>query len=94
MTPFLQDADPGLMPGMETLMSGEIQKKRTMLAEMIHGCWEACYSPCPDTGRTFMADAIISNPPAFSHIHCAEALGIPLHMTFSEYYATDSQDRC
>jgi hypothetical protein len=27
-----------------------------------------------------VADAVISNPPTFGHIHCAEALGVPLHM--------------
>lgn len=31
----------------------------------------------------FVADAIISNPPAFAHVHIAEKLGIPLHMMFT-----------
>lgn len=35
------------------------------------------------TGRPFVADAIISNPPSFAHIHCAEKLGVPLHMMFT-----------
>lgn len=30
-----------------------------------------------------MADAIIANPPSFAHIHCAEALGVPLHLVFT-----------
>lgn len=51
---------------------------------MIEGCWKACHSPDPHTGRSFAADAIISNPPAFAHIHCAEAMGIPLLLSFSE----------
>ncbi|KAF1988668.1 glycosyltransferase family 1 protein [Aulographum hederae CBS 113979] len=34
-------------------------------------------------GRPFVADAIIANPPSFAHIHCAERLGIPLHMMFT-----------
>jgi hypothetical protein len=33
--------------------------------------------------RPFVADAIIANPPSFGHIHCAEKLGIPLHMMFT-----------
>jgi Glycosyltransferase family 28 N-terminal domain len=33
--------------------------------------------------RPFVADAIIANPPSFAHIHCAEKLGIPLHMIFT-----------
>lgn len=31
----------------------------------------------------FVADAIIANPPSFAHIHCAEKLGIPLHIMFT-----------
>ena len=34
-------------------------------------------------GRPFIADAIIANPPSFAHIHCAERLGIPLHLMFT-----------
>ncbi|KAI3615744.1 glycosyltransferase family 1 protein [Moniliophthora roreri] len=75
--------NPGLIPGIESLTNGDISKKRKMLAEMIDGCWRSCHLPCPQTGRTFAADAIISNPPAFAHIHCAEALGIPLSMSFT-----------
>ncbi|KAK8239083.1 hypothetical protein HDK77DRAFT_378576, partial [Phyllosticta capitalensis] len=35
------------------------------------------------TGKPFVADAIIANPPSFAHVHCAEKLGIPLHMMFT-----------
>lgn len=75
--------DPGLMPGFDSLTNGDIGRKRTMLKEMIHGCWDACHMPCQKTKQSFVADAIISNPPSFAHIHCAEALGIPLQLTFS-----------
>lgn len=34
-------------------------------------------------GKPFIADAIIANPPSFAHVHCAEKLGIPLHMMFT-----------
>ncbi|KAJ6546815.1 glycosyltransferase family 1 protein [Mycena capillaripes] len=75
--------NPGLMPGMTSLTNGDIGRKRKMLTEMINGCWLSCHSPCQETGRTFAADAIISNPPAFAHVHCAEALGIPLLLSFT-----------
>ncbi|OJD35794.1 glycosyltransferase family 1 protein [Diplodia corticola] len=39
--------------------------------------------PANTTGRPFVADAIIANPPSFAHVHCAEKLGIPLHMMFT-----------
>ncbi|KAF7298465.1 Glycosyltransferase family 1 protein [Mycena kentingensis (nom. inval.)] len=75
--------NPGLMPGFTSLTNGDIGRKRKMLNEMISGCWMSCHAPDPQSGRTFAADAIISNPPAFAHIHCAEALGIPLLMSFT-----------
>lgn len=75
--------NPGLLPGRESLINGDIKKKRVMIAEILNGCWNSCYKPSPTTGKPFIADAIIANPPCFAHIHCAEALGIPLHMSFT-----------
>ena len=75
--------NPGLIPSLQSLKAGDIQKKRKMLAEMLQGCWEACIEPDEKTGDPFVADAIIANPPSFAHIHCAQALGIPVHMMFT-----------
>ncbi|KAG8957043.1 hypothetical protein FRC00_004550 [Tulasnella sp. 408] len=75
--------NPGLLPGTESLLNGDIPKKRKMLTEILNGCWKACIHADEETGTPFAADAIISNPPAFAHIHCAEALGIPLHLSFT-----------
>jgi hypothetical protein len=75
--------NPGLIPGMKTLRSGEIQRKRAMVAEMLQGCWYSCISDDPSTQVPFVADAIIANPPSFAHIHCAQALSIPLHLMFT-----------
>lgn len=36
-----------------------------------------------EADKLFIADAIIANPPSYGHIHCAEKLGIPLHMMFT-----------
>lgn len=33
--------------------------------------------------KPFMADVIIANPPSFAHVHCAERLGIPVHLMFT-----------
>jgi hypothetical protein len=33
--------------------------------------------------QPFAADAIIANPPSMAHVHCAEKLGIPLHIFFT-----------
>ncbi|KAI0439820.1 sterol glucosyltransferase [Xylaria telfairii] len=75
--------NPGLIPSMESLRAGEIQKKRKMVVEMLHGFWQACLAPDLQTGVPFVANAIIANPPSFAHIHCAQALGIPLHLMFT-----------
>ncbi len=34
--------------------------------------------------REFRADAMISNPVAYAHVHCAEALHIPVHFMFPQ----------
>ncbi|KAJ5737241.1 uncharacterized protein N7483_002366 [Penicillium malachiteum] len=65
------------------LRSGEIQRKRAMVAEMLRGCWDSCISEDPVSKAPFVADAIIANPPSFAHIHCAQALAIPLHLMFT-----------
>ena len=67
------------------------------MAEMFEGFWRACTCATDDVHDTvnlkmmgtklpFVADAIIANPPSFAHVHCAEALGIPLHLMFTFPY--------
>ncbi|KAG9660682.1 sterol glucosyltransferase, partial [Aureobasidium melanogenum] len=75
--------NPSLMPSMKTMMSGEIGRKRQMIAEMLSGCWDSCVLPDQFSGQPFVADAIIANPPSFAHVHCAQALGIPVHLMFT-----------
>ncbi|KAJ5170112.1 uncharacterized protein N7500_002895 [Penicillium coprophilum] len=75
--------NPGLIPSLDSLREGDIQKKRLMMAEILHGCWQSCLMPDPITNAPFVANAIIANPPSFAHVHCAQALGIPLHLMFT-----------
>ncbi|KAJ5669618.1 Sterol 3-beta-glucosyltransferase [Penicillium macrosclerotiorum] len=75
--------NPGLIPQIKTLRDGEIKKKQRMVAEMLDGCWRSCIEDDTDTLEPFVADAIIANPPSFAHIHCAQALGIPVHLMFT-----------
>ncbi|KAE8157889.1 UDP-Glycosyltransferase/glycogen phosphorylase [Aspergillus tamarii] len=75
--------NPGLIPSMESLQGGEIRRKRLMVREMLNGCWRSCIEPDMATHRPFVADAIIANPPSFAHIHCAQALSIPVHLMFT-----------
>ncbi|KAK6217964.1 hypothetical protein LQW54_003020 [Pestalotiopsis sp. IQ-011] len=58
------------------------------MEEMLHGCWSSCLEPDPVSSVPFVADAIIANPPSFAHIHCAQALGIPVHPMFTMPWST------
>jgi UDP:flavonoid glycosyltransferase YjiC (YdhE family) len=75
--------NPSLLPSFQTIMEGEIGRKRTMVADMLDGFWDSCLLPDPVTDVPFVADAIIANPPSFAHVHCAQALGIPVHVMFT-----------
>ncbi|KAJ5971403.1 UDP-glucuronosyl/UDP-glucosyltransferase [Penicillium vulpinum] len=75
--------NPGLIPQMKTLREGEVQKKQDMVATMLDGCWRSCIEDDPITKEPFVADAIIANPPSFAHVHCAQALSIPVHLMFT-----------
>jgi sterol 3beta-glucosyltransferase len=81
--PLIYTLDPGLLPGIHSVINGDVGRKQKMTSEMLGGFYRSTYSPDPISGRPFAADAVISNPPAFAHFHVAEALGIPLHMSFS-----------
>lgn len=78
--------NPGLMPGIESLKNGDVGKRRKGMWEVLLGGWRACIEPgdgMGGDGAPFIADAIIANPPSFGHVHCAEKLGVPLHMMFT-----------
>jgi len=75
--------NPGLTPKFQSIKAGEIKKKQLMVREMLEGCWKSCIEPDPKTSMPFVAHAIIANPPSFAHVHCAQALGIPVHLMFT-----------
>ncbi|ETS85707.1 hypothetical protein PFICI_03732 [Pestalotiopsis fici W106-1] len=89
--------NPGMIPKLETVKAGDIGRRRAAMAEMFDGFWRACINATDNEKDTqnlklmggrapFVADAIIANPPSFAHIHCAEALGVPLHLMFTFPY--------
>ena len=89
--------NPGMIPTLETVKAGDIGRRRAAMAEMFGGFWRACINATDDERDSrnvkmmgardpFVADAIIANPPSFAHLHCAEALGIPLHLMFTFPY--------
>lgn len=80
--------NPGLIPSYASIKAGDIGRKREMLGEMLEGCWKSCISKDEKTDEPFVADAIIANPPSMGHIHCAQALSIPLHIMFTMPWST------
>jgi len=64
----------------------DIPIKLQMLEEICVSTWPACTAPDPeDPDQTpFVAESIISNPVTYGHTHCAEALGVPLHLFFPQ----------
>ncbi|WAO88920.1 Hypothetical protein NCS54_00628800 [Fusarium falciforme] len=88
--------NPGLLPSRKSVKDGDVGKRRNEMWEIMHGAWRSCIE-AGDGMRAepiraanvqtpkdlFIADAIIANPPSMAHIHCAEKLGVPLHMVFT-----------
>jgi len=80
--------NPGLIPSFASVKAGDIGRKRDMLGEMLEGCWKSCIERDQRTQAPFVADAIIANPPSMGHVHCAQALSIPLHIMFTMPWST------
>lgn len=89
--------NPGMIPSLATVRSGDIGRRRDAMAEMFDGFWRSCVDATDDPNdlhnqklvgdkEPFIADAIIANPPSYVHVHCAEALGVPLHIMFTFPY--------
>ena len=61
-------------------MNETVGSIRRPLYQSYHNSWRACIASYNGERRPFLADAIIANPLAHAHIHCAERLSIPLHI--------------
>ena len=63
----------------------DVPRKRAMIADILASTWGACTEADPERPGApgFRADLILANPPSYGHIHCAEALHVPLHMIFT-----------
>ncbi|KAF4332436.1 udp transferase [Fusarium beomiforme] len=88
--------NPGLLPSLKSIKDGNIGKRRKEMWDIMYGAWRSCIEAGDGMSAEpvkaahvqtpkdlFIADAIIANPPSMAHIHCAEKLGIPLHMVFT-----------
>ncbi|KAJ3130493.1 hypothetical protein HK098_000067 [Nowakowskiella sp. JEL0407] len=75
--------NPGLLPSFDSIRHGDISKKRQTMKEILESTWRACVDNDDETNLPFVADAIISNPVSYGHIHCAQLLNVPLHIFFT-----------
>ncbi|CAF3903248.1 unnamed protein product, partial [Rotaria sp. Silwood1] len=73
----------GIVPSVSSIVAGDVVKSRRVIAEILQSTWKACIEDDDETGVSFVAEAIIANPPSYGHIHCAQKLQIPLHMIFT-----------
>ncbi|CAN6486027.1 unnamed protein product [Victoria cruziana] len=69
----------------------EIPIQRKQIKEIINSLLPACREPYGVPEIAFTAQAIIANPPAYGHIHVAEALKIPLHIFFTMPWTPTSE---
>jgi len=69
-----------------------IPEKSAMVKSIIKSVLPAVTEPDPndEDAKPFIANAVISNPASYAHIHVCEGLGIPLHIMFPQpwYYGT------
>ncbi|KAH7465794.1 Sterol 3-beta-glucosyltransferase UGT80A2 [Phytophthora ramorum] len=68
----------------------DVPRNMQMIEEILNSTWPAVSEVDPDgggpgiPGKPFRAQAIISNPVTYGHIHVAEKLGVPLHIMFPQ----------
>lgn len=74
---------------LETIQT-DVPRNIEMIEEILDSTWPAVSEADPDgrgrgiPGDSFQAQAIISNPVTYGHIHVAERLGVPLHIMFPQ----------
>ncbi|CAF1173455.1 unnamed protein product [Didymodactylos carnosus] len=73
----------GIIPSFGSILEGDVSRTKEQLVEILDSTFKACIEPDDETNHPFIAEAIISNPPTFGHIHCAQKLCIPLHICFT-----------
>jgi hypothetical protein len=47
--------NPGLMPGLDALKSGEVSKRRKGIQEILVGCWRSCIEPGDGLGPPWLS---------------------------------------
>ncbi|KAF0693767.1 Aste57867_15266 [Aphanomyces stellatus] len=84
---FMVKTGGSIVPLNYDVLAHDLPKNVAMIDEILHSTWPAVSSPDPEGDPTlapFRAQAIISNPVTYGHIHVAEKLGVPLHIMFPQ----------
>ncbi|KAF3335223.1 sterol 3-beta-glucosyltransferase UGT80A2 isoform X2 [Carex littledalei] len=71
--------------------ASDIPIQRKQMKDIIFSLLDACNDADAETGIPFKADAIIANPPAYGHVHVAEALKVPIHIFFTMPWTPTSE---
>uniref|UniRef100_K3W8H8 Uncharacterized protein n=1 Tax=Globisporangium ultimum (strain ATCC 200006 / CBS 805.95 / DAOM BR144) TaxID=431595 RepID=K3W8H8_GLOUD len=87
---FMVKTGGHLIPTKLETIQKDIPRNMQIIEEILHSTWPAVSEPDPEgggpgiSGKPFQAQAIISNPVTYGHIHVAERLGVPLHIMFPQ----------
>ncbi|KDO29058.1 hypothetical protein SPRG_06113 [Saprolegnia parasitica CBS 223.65] len=76
-----------LIPVGYDVLTKDMPRNIQMVEEILFSTWPAVHAADPGATRVlppFRANAIISNPVTYGHIHVAEKLGVPLHIMFPQ----------
>ncbi|KAG7399919.1 hypothetical protein PHYBOEH_007605 [Phytophthora boehmeriae] len=79
-----------LIPTKIETIQKDVPRNLLMIEEILQSTWPAVSAADPEgggpgiKGKPFRAQAIISNPVTYGHIHVAERLGVPLHVMFPQ----------
>ncbi|KAI5082764.1 hypothetical protein GOP47_0002507 [Adiantum capillus-veneris] len=68
----------------------EIRTQKKQLKSIINSLSDACTKP-HGSEIPFKVQAIIANPPAYGHVHVAEALKVPIHIFFTMPWTPTSE---
>lgn len=58
----------------------ERERWKESVYAMLEDSWRACVAPFTSDGKPFIADAVVACHKEFAHLHCAEKLGVPVHV--------------
>ena len=68
--------NPGLMPGMDSLRSGDVGKRRKGMYEIVKGCWRSCIEVGDGTGMKASDDHLDSRNSLDSRLSLDSGIGM------------------